>query len=338
MRVSQARDAARRWVDDTASKLPGFQGAFFHGSIHDMADADPFPSTSDVDVGVVLEEETPLGKAVRDGIVIEGAAIARSRVESAEQVLADHKLAHSFRRDGVIADPTGHLARVQQRVAASFAEPRWVRARCDAAREHCLHYVRLCSEDMPLHQRAICWAFAEGNLTHWLLVAARRNPTVRRRYAAARDLLAGLNELDAYEALLERLGCAAFSRQRVARQLAGMADAFDAAAPVRRTAFPFGSDIAPAGRGLSVGGTRQLVETGEHREAVFWIVVTWARCLAVLEADAPDRLPAHEAGFRELLADLGVPDDGSVRARAGEIEPFLPRLAPLVERIIHMDN
>ena len=38
MKVSAAKRAARRWVDEVASKLPGFQGAFFHGSVNEMAD------------------------------------------------------------------------------------------------------------------------------------------------------------------------------------------------------------------------------------------------------------------------------------------------------------
>jgi hypothetical protein len=58
------------------------------------------------------------------------------------------------------------------------------------------------------------WLFATGVTTHVLLVAGLKNPTVRQRYVATRELLADYGRVDFYETLLELLGCAQMSRAR----------------------------------------------------------------------------------------------------------------------------
>lgn len=338
MRVADAKRAAIRWVDEVASGLEGFEGAFLHGSINWMGDDDLFPATSDVDVGVVLAAGAPtpkLGKALCDGVIVEGAAIERSRVGSAEQLLADGKLGHSFRTPSVIADPTGHLARVQSQVSRAFAERRWVLARCESASVHAKRYARQLDADLPLHVHVICWLFAEGNLTHVLLAAGLRNPTVRRRYSEVRKLLVAYGRPDVHEVLLARLGCGAISPGRVREHLDRMTRAFDDAAGVIRSDFPFRSDLSAAARPVAVDGSRELIERGEHREAVFWIAVTYARCMDVLHTDAsPSARVEHAPGFETLLLELGVPGPAEMRARARGLEAFLPELMQLAVELV----
>ena len=337
MKVAEARAAARRWVEEVASELPGYRGAFFHGSIHAMSDDDDFPPTSDVDVGVVFAEGATLprlGKVLRGDLVVEGAPIASSRLATAEQLLGDYRLAPSFWRDGVISDPTGHLAHLQREVAARFAERTWVLARCEDARRNGLRFVAGVLEGSPYPTRAMSWLFAEGSLAHVLLASGLRNPTVRRRYSAVRELLAEAARLDVHESLLRMLGCQAMSRARVVEHLDRMTEAFDRAASAARSELPFAPDIAPSARGLTVGGSRALVERGEHREAVFWIAVTHARCLAVLETDGSHPVPEEtRTGFRHLLRDLGVETFAGMRRRTREIEAFLPDLMAVAREL-----
>jgi hypothetical protein len=298
-----------------------------------MADREPFPPTSDVDVGVVFAESEPLprlGKTRRDGVVVEGAPISLERLATAEQLLGDYRLGHSFRSNGVIVDPTGHLERVQRQVERRFAERRWVLRRCEDAKSNCLKYVSGLDESTPYYVQAIGWLFAEGNLTHVLLAAAMRNPTVRRRYSAARELLASAGRLDVHDSVLAMLGCATLSRGRVEHHLDRMTQAYDRAAAAIRSELPFGSDLSEAARPLAVDGSRELVQRGEHREAMFWIAVTYARCMAVLDLDG-SRHDADELepGFRSVMRDLGVESFEDMQRRAAEIEAFLPDLMAL---------
>jgi hypothetical protein len=113
-----------------------------------------------------------------------------------------------------------------------------------------------------------------------------------------------------------------------------MTEAFDAAAAAAETPFPFASDITPAARSTSVDGSRELVEQGHHREAVFWIAVTYARRLATLASDAPAAAPGHLPGFSALLGDLGIASPADLGRRAGKVRGFLPRLGRVAEAIL----
>ena len=335
--VADAKRAARTWVRQVAARFAGFQGAFLHGSILEMADDQPFPPSSDVDVGVVFATGTgpaKIGKTLCDGVLVDGAAFAADRLATAEQLLADYRLGPSFRRDGILADPDGHLGRVQSRVAREFTARRWVLARCDDAVNNCRKYVDSLDPSTAHPTQALCWLFAEGCLAHVLLAAGLRNPTVRRRYAAVGALLASTGRLALHDELLAMLGCESMSRSRVAHHLDQMTAAFDRAAAVIRSEFPFAADVTEAARPVAVGGSLELIARAEHREAVFWIAVTYARCLTVLATDgAPDAADDHEPGFRCLMSDLGVDSYEAMRRRAAEIEAFLPELRTRAEKL-----
>ena len=180
----------------------------------------------------------------------------------------------------------------------------------------------------------LAWLFPTGVTTHVLLTAGLRNPTVRLRYLAARRLLADYGRPGFHQELLALLGCAELPRERVERHLTAMTAAFDTAAVVSATSFPFSSDITPAARPVAVDGSRDLVERGHHREAVFWVAATYARCLTILASDAPAAAPGHTPGFEELLGDLGITSPADLGRRAGDVRGFLPGLGRVAEAIL----
>jgi hypothetical protein len=160
----------------------------------------------------------------------------------------------------------------------------------------------------------LAWLFPTGVTTHVLLTAGLRNPTVRLRYLAARTLLADYGRPGFHQELLALLGCAELPRERVERHLTAMTAAFDTAA--------------------AVDGSRDLVGRGHHREAVFWIAATYARCLAILASDAPAAAPGYTPGFSALLGDLGIASPADLGRRAGEVRGFLPRLRGVAAAIL----
>ena len=52
MIVKHAKDIARQWVIEEASKVPGFYGAYYAGSVNWLPDDAILPATSDLDVWV----------------------------------------------------------------------------------------------------------------------------------------------------------------------------------------------------------------------------------------------------------------------------------------------
>ncbi|SEG97178.1 hypothetical protein SAMN05444920_110257 [Nonomuraea solani] len=321
MRIEQARRIARQWVLEEGAALPGFGGAFLTGSaLWDDPRAELAPA-SDVDVMLVAEPAVRLGKFAYRGVILEVSSIPG--LGSPHEVLSDYHLAGSLHLPGVLADPSGRLAELQRVVARDFAERPWVLARCTNAMDRVRGWINGMDESAPLPDQVAAWLFGTGVTTHVLLVAALRNPTVRRRYAAVRDLLAEHGRASYHESLLDLLGCAGLAAARVERHLAALERVFDAAAPVHAPSYPFASDITELARPIAIDGTRELIRRGLHREAVFWLVATYARCLAKRAAAGES---GHEDGLRELLADLDAESFADRRHRGNLVLAALPEL------------
>jgi hypothetical protein len=338
MRVSEARATARRWVLEEAHSLPGFGGAFLHGSINWMADDELLAPTSDVDLLVLHDDPPPTarrGKFRYHGLLLEASYLPNATLATAEQILGAYHLAGSFRMTTILADPSGRLASLHAAVAEHYARREWVRARCDDAANKVRRFLTGLDEPAQQHDHATTVLFAAGVTTHVLLVAGLRNPTVRRRYVTVRELLAEHDLLHVHEQLLDLLGCAAITPARVSEHLAALAKLFDATASVVATPFPFAADIAPGARSVAIDGSRELIERGLHREAMFWIAATALRCQKVLAHDGtPEQRAAFLPPTQALLADLGIASEAERSERAARIAAYLPQLSATAETIM----
>ncbi|WP_327091503.1 hypothetical protein OIE66_12920 [Nonomuraea sp. NBC_01738] len=316
MRIGQAREVAAEWVAGNAC-----EGAFLSGSASWAPDDAELAPASDMDVMVVVDGARPkLGKFRHKGVLLEVTYLTWDDLPSAEHVLGHYHLAGAFRRDNVLADPGGRLRALVAEVAPRWGEGRWVRARCGHAEAGIVAGLDLVPSARPYPMRVMRWLFAAGVTTHVLLTAALRNPTVRLRYPAVREVV----DAEFYEELLALQGSAGLSARQVRGHVAGMAEIFDEAAVADSAAWPFGSDLSPQARHIAVDGSLELVERGLHREAVFWIAATYARGLLILGRES-------SPGFDALLADLGA---GRPEERAPVVRAFLPRLRQRAEELI----
>jgi hypothetical protein len=338
MKVKEAKEIVQQWVLAEGSHMPGFRCAVYHGSINWLADDDALPTTSDVDIMLVLEgsnlPDKP-GTFKFRGVTIQASYLPLDQVQSPEQVLAVSHLAGSFRAASVILDLTGWLTALTEVVSRNYAKRRWVYRRCEHAREKVLAHLQGLAAPEPFHEQVPHWLFGAGVTTHILLVAGLKNPTVRRRYLAVRELLADYGRSDFYDTLLGMLGCENMSKARAEHHLASMSEAFDAAKSVIKTPFSFAGEISDVARPLAIDGSRDLIERGYHREAVFWIVATYSRCQAVLYRDAPAELHNRfTPGYTELLAGLGIASLGDLQRRSDEVRSLLPAVWDVAEEII----
>lgn len=335
MKVGAARAAAADWVRRHAADEPGFVGAYFSGSTVYLADDAEVPVGSDVDVMVVSDREGAVHsrtKFIHGGVLIEASQHPWSAFATIDTVPS----AHSLRLDSIIADPDGRLAAVQALVSREYAKPSRVRVRCRGLWTAAGQALGELDPSAPWPSQVMDWAFKTSWTALLVLVAAVRNPTVRLRYLAARDVLAEHGLSDRYPELLDQLGCRDLTRDRAELHLEELARTFDAAARVGRTKFGFSSDITPIARPVAIDGIREHVQRGDHREIVFWLLATYTRCHQILAADAPDLERERGPALAAMLGDLGVrtPDDLASRAQA--TIAFLPALWDTLESI--MDN
>ena len=259
--------------------------------------------------------------------MIEVTYLSWQDLASPEQVLTSYHLAGSFRVDTLMSDPTGQLRKLQTDVSRHFADRIWVTRRCENVRERIMNGLRSIDPTAPWHRQVTSWLFPTGVTTHMLLVAALRNPTVRLRYAAVRDVLKEYNQEQVYEELLRLLGCKDMTAEQAMNHLNGLARTFDAAAAIAKTPFFFSSDITPEARPIAIDGSRELILNGSHREAVFWMVATFARCHNIFEVDGtPEFQEQYVPAFDAILADLGITSTDDLLQRAEETLRFLPKL------------
>lgn len=337
VRVGVARAAAADWITRVAAREAGFRGAYLAGSTTWLPDDAELPPASDVDIVVVIEaEESPvkLGKFRHRDALLEVTYLSLNQLASADDVLASYHLAGSFRTNTIIADPTGHLTSLQAVVEREFAAPSQVRRRCEDARHRIETGLRSIDPSAPFHDRVTAWLFPTSVTTHVPLVAALRNPTVRLRYPAARQVLIEYGHASRYPELLDLLGCTHLTADRVSHHLRELTRIFDATADLARTPFFFSTDITPAARPIAIHGSQELIDRGDHREAVFWIVATFARCHKILAADAPDLQRALAPAFEDAVGDLGITSTEDMRRRANDVIVYLPTLWRTAEAIM----
>ncbi|MGW1028164.1 hypothetical protein ACWD4J_31495 [Streptomyces sp. NPDC002577] len=337
MKAGPARSAAVQWVARYAESDAGFRGAYFSGSTVGLPDDAELPLSSDVDVFVVTAHDPPRakpGKFRYQGALLEVSYVPWAQLASADDVLASYHLAGNFRTGAIIDDPTGRLNELHQYISPRFAARPWVRRRCQDARHRIENRLAAIDTSAPFHEQVTAWLFPTGVTCHVLLVAALRNPTVRLRYLAAREVLTDYGHLSLYPELLDLLGCRQLPAQRVQRHLHELAATFDATVQVAKTPFFFSSDISAAGRPIAIDGSQTLIDSGNHREAVFWITATFARCHTILATDAPQLHEALAPAFRAAVSDLGISSTADLLHRAAEVTRFLPRLWRTTEDIL----
>ena len=121
----------------------------------------------------------------------------------------------------------------------------------------------------------------------------------------------------------------------VLRHLDNLGSAFDATDAVP-TDLAFAADLGVDNRPVAIDGTRRLVEQGDHREAVFWLMVTFARCQLTLDlAVDPGPADEHRPLFAAAATDLlDVSDPADLQRRARSTEQWLPELMTASRKII----
>lgn len=337
MKVGLARSAAMQWVAQYAQPDAGFRGAYFSGSTVGLPDDAELSPSSDVDIFVVTAQEDPPakpGKLRFQDALLEVSYLPWPELASADDVLASYHLAGSFRAGAIIDDPTGELHRLHAHISRHFAARTWVRRRCQDARHRIETRLAAIDTSAPFHEQVLAWLFPTGVTCHVLLVAALRNPTIRLRYLAAREVLTDYGHLSLYPELLKLLGCSHLPAPRVQHHLRELAATFDATAQVAKTPFSFSSDITPTARPIAIDGSQRLIDSGDHHEAVFWIIATFARCHTILAADAPQLHEALAPAFQAAVTELGISSTHDLIHRAEEVTRFLPRLWQTAEDIL----
>jgi hypothetical protein len=119
--------------------------------------------------------------------------------------------------------------------------------------------------------------------------------------------------LNLHQAILQVWGCAHFERGNVERCLEECINAFNKAVQVLRAPF-YGihRDVYP----YLVEGSREMIDAGHHREAMFWIMLMHSLSNRAIQRDASEEEKrSSQAGLEQALNRLGLGTADERRSR-----------------------
>lgn len=306
--VGEARAIATRWID--TSPLP-FIAGFIGGSAAYADENSLHEPASDVDCYLVVEGSPPEGKIGKiniSGLLLDVSWIPWATIEDAETDAIFASLLHFGQ---VISDKNGRLTAVKQEIDSNFHLPTQVAGRLESIRRKIRRGLPVDTINLAPPEQVMNWLFPATLATHIPLIAACVPLTVRKRFVAAKHVMAPA----AYEGMLTLFGFDSVTHDQAQNWLNETATLFDSTTAIASgSKRPWASDIQQDARCIAIGGSQQLIDSGFHREALYWIIATSARCL-VARADAEDNSGMFQASFEAMLDTMGLRQAESLSRR-----------------------
>lgn len=341
MIVREVKEIARQWIETQMDSLPEFRGAILAGSINWMPDDAPWPPASDVDVwGVMDVDETfdldPYHQRFsHHGLIVDFAARSGSLFQDWEQVAGTYWLACHVAALGIIADKDGRMQALHEKVAEHYSQREWVRHRCDnaaALHDQELAYILL---PEPVIERGRLLHYVAVTYAQLLLVANLGNPTFRKAFVQARELLAEQNRPDVHESLLRIIGSCEIDDEQAGALYRNLEEAFGCSSRVARTRFNHDHFAREMARTPVVDGTRELIEAGYPREAVGWMLLVRPLCQTAIDFDASEQEIAYfQESYTSFLHTLGLYTLADYEARAELARSLRPTVMQVAEAIM----
>jgi hypothetical protein len=347
----EARLAAEAWVREEAGRHPELVGAILAGSTRVRDPEAPHPASSDVDVFFYVDAEVPSEilephgrfaprKLAFRGVVLEPSFHGAQRIADSEAVLGDMHLAPVFTEPRILLDPQGRLAELGAAVTPEVRRRRYAERRlAQALGSGPPAGPRVSFKDIP-GLRAPCWrnvghCFGVARCAFAAQVAGLRYPTIRRSLVVAREVFGAAGREHLADELLRLLGSFTLSRTEVESLAAEAERTYDVAVEVRRTPVVMDWNVSRDARELERAAVRELIEGGQHREALFQLLLVRTAVQGIIENDGGEALREESRlGYRRLMAALGIESDEALQARAQALREFMPALREGCEAVL----
>lgn len=347
MKVKEAKQTVKEWVDANVQNWPGLRGAHLVGGITTMPGEALFPAHKDIDLHLIFEEGSPtlqprgpfmeILEIPYKGLMLEGGLKSLQEYWSVEAVLANPEIVHHFTVDNLLYDPSGLLHHLQQQVKREFPRRRWVIARCEHERKglkKMLDRVRLVSTLPGGEMLLLGGSFTF--ISALLSIATLRSPTTGSRMTfRMHEILAEYKRLDLYEMILSVMGVENISPERASQLLQEGIEAFDLAVQIRRTPHPVQHKLHSHLRPYFVNSCQRLLNEGYHREAVFWLILFYASAIGVIMVDGSEgEKPEFAERFSRFQKELGLETPAAVTARFEQAQRLHDQFFSLASDII----
>ena len=137
-----------------------------------------------------------------------------------------------------------------------------------------------------------------------------------------------------YEAVLKFLGSDGMDRHDVEGYYHDLITTFDRAVEIARSPT-IGDFVNAEARPIVIGGAWELIESGFHREAMFWILLMRTICQSTMDNDASGTEKEQSTRrYERLLAAQGLVSADDLTPRAQYGERLLEQVMRVAEEII----
>lgn len=339
--VEQVIERTEEWVNKQAEQFPAFLGAHLMGSITSMALSDPFPTYRDVDLHIILKDDSNMpeenAEVLYNGLMIEAGFRQKKDYSSPEVVLADPVIASHMAVPSILSDPTGFLSQLHEVVSREYARRKWVQARCEAEKREALGKLETIShfpDPDPVTAFELL-GYTSTYVAAVLSLASLKAITGRRSAIQMRHILESLGRADLYERLLKVIGIGQASREQAKRYLQDAAEAFDLAVKVKRSPHPFGHKMYAHLRPYLVGGSQEMMDEGYYREAMGWTMAFYGASMQIIKTDASSQLTSTmQAKFDVCMSQFVLDQVVPWKTRVEEAKAIFREAFILADEII----
>jgi hypothetical protein len=340
MNVQEVRLIAERWVAEEVAQSPDeVLGAFTWGSLNWMADENPFPPSSDLDLVVVVPTVDPVRHRVckrsYGGVAIEPFYVPRERLLSAEELLADYAFGPNLSHTKVLFDPHRIIEGLRAVMVPEFARRHWVRLRCRSLRDWALPVIAAFEQSDRLFYLNAVTCLAVKAMAQMALSADLRNPTVKKALVKVRDVLVAYELAEEHQGLLRLLGAAELDDETILRASSHCKQTLDQACTWLRTPFIGDNCVTVHSRPSLEVDVPACVAGARGREIFLWVASLHAHAMIALENDAPAAvLAAARQVYVDDMAAIHAATPAEARARMLACRPALERMVALCDDII----
>ena len=338
--AGEVRSIAERWVAEEVARFPGeVLCVFTHGSINWMADEDPFPPSSDLDLAVVVPQVDPSRhrpcKRPYLGIPVEVFYAPQAWFLSADTVLADFRLAPNVVSGKVLFDPDRIMDGLRTVVTPEFARRHWLHLRCRSVRDQALPVITAFEQSDSLVYIYAVTCLAVRAMTQMALLADLRNPTVKKALVKVRDVFHAYDMAEEHGRLLHLFGAAALDGQAILEASRHCRQTLAEACRWLRTPFIGDNCVTVYSRPSLEVDVPDCVAKGMGREIFLWIGTLYAHAMIALENDAPaDVLATARQVYLDDMGSVGAATLAEARAQLLACRPALERMVDLCDDII----
>ena len=338
MIVSEARTIATEWAMEYLQSMPRGLGALFAGSITDKHDEEKWTGSSDIDIYFYQSGEiTPRApKLLCRGLIMEPSHHPFDSLLNIDKILCDPHQATHIARGKIICDPTGQLCKTQQTVKPVFAELEWIHKRMMWAHKNAELKLTGCinatnERDMGYF---ISYTLGVRNIAALPAIASLRNPTFRRCAVVSRDILSQYGYDHLHEEMLDIYGSRSATASSVQALIPPLMELFRRAIVVSKTPFFFSFEFEPAAEPLFQNGIQEMIDSGDHREAMLFVLFLHAVCgqAIVFDGTEQDKL-LFQTVFNSTTGLVGGQSLADIQERSRRSLAFLPSMMKACESI-----